>query len=493
MQRSSRDEKLELCASHIVESEGVPAFCENVSDMMTRTLNIESSSLELARVILKDVGLASLVLRIANSALYNRAGRTIMSVAHAITLLGWDTVRAMISTIRYIDHFSSGSAGLRELMLLSVLDALHGRDIAAAVRYPHPEEAYICGLFRNLGEVLVAWHYPHEYAQIVLAMHKEKIPARAACLRHLDFAWDDVGKLVAEAWNMPSKVTSCISGSPATTAPAMERSLVSIVDFAHNTTHALYRKGDPIETVHLRYVTDTGGVQRLVSVRDLTRIVDNAASETRDTLLKLGIPKDRLLLEQQAEHAQQILESMPAFSPSGLAALNQAIETARSGLARDEFELTALIAALLDAVCAAGFDSAVLGLLNDTHTTVRGRLASGRCADDILSRFYFPVDHAEGPIRAALVRKTDILVDRALDDRYDSSTLVTTFGPVAFGLFPIVSDGRAVGCLYADRGSASPGLNLVRSPLGRVRDVIGAAIRKKAPQSGQGRVSTPRS
>lgn len=481
----SQDEKLDSCMRRIFQTEGVPAFCEHVRDVMTRTLNLESSSMELARVILKDLGLTAQVLRIANSALYNRSGRAILSVAHAITLLGWDAVRSMLSAIRYIERFAKNSPGMRELMLLALLNAIHCREIARVAGYPRPEEAYICGLFRNLGEVLVACHYPQQYSSIILAMHNEKIPARAACLRYLGFSWDDVGRLVAEAWNMPAKVALCMRGWPNQEGSSLDPSLASITAYGHELTHALYRKGGGMETVHLRCLSEPDGAKVLIPVRELARIVDSAVLETEQTFSKLGIPVERLLLSHQAESAKQILESTPVFSTAAMSALEQSAEECRRRLERNDFELAALILSLLEAVCAAGFDCAVFGLLNETHTVVRGRLAKGQGAEDILARFHFPVDRAEGPIRAALLSKIDVLVDRARDDRYDKSVLVAAFEPVAFALLPVVSDGRAIACLYAHRLNPSPGLALARSPLGRVRDTIGAAIRKRAPQAGR--------
>src|SRR5437868_6991734 len=78
-----------------------------------------------------------------------------MSVPHAIILLGWDTVRNLVSTVRYIEHFAARGAGVGEMLLVSVLSAAHSRDIAAVIGYPSPEEAHLTGLFRNLGEVLI--------------------------------------------------------------------------------------------------------------------------------------------------------------------------------------------------------------------------------------------------------------------------------------------------------------------------------------------------
>lgn len=481
--RSRRDEKLDACVKRIFESEGVPAFCEHVSDVLAHTVSLETTSVELARIILKDLGLTSQTLRIVNSAMYNRSDRPILSVAHAVIMLGWDAVRNMLSAIRYIEHFANVSPGIRELMLLSVLDAVHSRDVASVLGYPYPEEAYVCGLFRNLGEVLVACHYPKEYSSIILAMQTEKIPARVACLRYLDFSWDDLGRRLAEAWNMPRKVHLCMRESDAASTSVLERSLFSITNYTHDLTHALYRKGDGIESVHLRYVINPEGVQTLVSVRELHKIVDSAAVETEKTFSQLGIPRERLLLGQQAERARHIIECTTVFDDVVLKTLDDAIDSALERLESDDFELSDLITSLLDALCAAGFDRAVFGLLNESHTVVRGRLASGANAEDVLAGFHFAVDRADGPIRAALVRKTDVLVERARDDRYDKSVLVTTLTPAAFALFPNVTDGKAVACLYADRKSASPGLVNARSALGRARDAIGLAIRKKARMS----------
>ena len=49
----------------------------------------------------------------------------------------------MVSTVRYIEHFANRSPCLRELLLLSVLTAVHGRDVAEAIGYLRSEEAYI--------------------------------------------------------------------------------------------------------------------------------------------------------------------------------------------------------------------------------------------------------------------------------------------------------------------------------------------------------------
>jgi len=283
----SREEKLDLCVKRISHSEGVPPFCDHANEIMVRTLDLDGgSSKKLVHVILQDVGLASHVLRLANSALNNHSGRPIMSVAHAITVLGWLEVRGLASALRYIEHFANRSPRLRELVLASVLTAVQSREVAKVAGYPHPEEAYICGLFRNLGEVLIACNYPDEHSRIILILDEEKIPERAACVRVLDFSWDEVGTRVAERWHMPPAVRFAMDTARTGRSP-LEASLASVTNYAHRLTHALYRKGATIDTVHLETVLSSTGQAVLVSVRDLRAIVELAAAETHDMFAAL--------------------------------------------------------------------------------------------------------------------------------------------------------------------------------------------------------------
>jgi HD-like signal output (HDOD) protein len=305
----TRREKLELCVKQLCQSEGVPPFCDHANEILIRTLDLDGGSCKkLVQVILQDVGLACQVLRLANSALYNHSGRPIMSIAHALAVLGWLEVRSMASTLRYIEHFANRAPALRELVLMSVLTAVQSREVAAALGHPRAEEAYVCGLFRNLGELLIACHYPEEHAQIILIMDQEKIPERAACLRVLDFPWDDVGIGVAARWQMPGAVRLAMETSLTGVTPA-DRSLASIARYGHNVTRALYRRGATIDTIHLETALNPAGHPVLVPVGDLCAIVDLAIVETSEMFSMLQIPIDTLRISKQAERARKPAES----------------------------------------------------------------------------------------------------------------------------------------------------------------------------------------
>jgi HD-like signal output (HDOD) protein len=305
-------EKLEICVNRIAHSEGVPPFSDHASEILVRTLDFDGgSSKKLVQIILQDVGLASQVLRLANSVLNNHSGRPIMSVTHATAVLGWLEVRSLASAARYLEHFANRSPGLRELVVTSVLTAVQSREVAALLGYPQPEDAYICGLFRNLGELLIACHYPEEHSQIILILAEENIPERAACLRVLDFFWDDVGICVAKLWHLPPAVLVGMDASSAAAGSPLDRCLASITNYSHNLTRALYGTGATIDSIHLASVLNPAGQAALVSARDLQAIVDLAMEKTREMLSTLHIPTENLLISKQAERARKSLESNP--------------------------------------------------------------------------------------------------------------------------------------------------------------------------------------
>ena len=460
----------------------MPPFREHASQVLTGTLDLDGTSARLARVVLKDLGLSSQILRLGNSAAYNRSERSVINVTHAITLLGWENVRALVGALKYVEHFAGQSPGLRELMVGSLLSGFHVREIAIALQYPWPEEAYVAGLFRGLGEVLIARHYPKEYSEILLIVEDEKIPWSAASIRVLGFPWDEIGLRIAESWRLPAKVILCLSGDTHDARSVLDRCLVSIADYGHNLTNSLYREGAPFSSIQLCPVVDAHGLYSIVSGRDLRHIVDSAFADTQGTLTLLRIPSSTLLLTKQADDARQLLESVKVVDAAALRSLEKTIQEATRQLARGDFELSSLVVSLIDAIQSACFDRVVFGLVNDDRTHIRGRLGSGDSIDTVLDRFEFTLDTGDGAL-LALQHKIDILVDRARDDRYDESALLRSLEPKVFLLLPIVIDGEAVGCLYADCQRGVSGLEGVLGPCARARDVITRAIRKKAPDT----------
>ncbi|HYL74464.1 MAG TPA: HDOD domain-containing protein [Bryobacteraceae bacterium] len=475
--QTKREESVQVCLRRILSGDGLPPFRDHAIDLLRGILDPNSSSARLARVILKDLGLASQILRLSNSAAYNHSERRVISVTHAVTLLGWENVRTLVGALKYVEHFARQSPGLRTLMVNALLSGSHVRELAVALQYPWPEEAYITGLFRGLGEVLVARYFPKEYSEILLLVQDEKVPWSAACLRVLGFPWDELGARIAENWRLPSKVVMCLAGTDS--GSMLDRCLTSLANYGQALTNSIYREGAPFHKIQLSPILDANGQSTIVSVRDLRRVVDSALADTQGTLSLLGIPSGTLLLSEQAEDARQLVHSMRVVDASALRGLDQVLQEANRSAVRGDFELSSFIGSLLEAIRSSCLDRVVFGLVNEGRTQIRGRLGSGDSIDTLLNRFEFSLDSGDGAL-LALQHKIDLLVDRERDDRYEESLLATCLEPSVFLLLPIVIDGQTVGCLYADCQRPVSGLSGVLAPCSRARDIITRAIQKAA-------------
>ena len=64
--------------------------------------------------------------------MYNHSGRPILSIAHAVMLLGWLQVRNLVSAVRFIEHFAA-QFGMARLSLFFDHPALGLRSNSDAV------------------------------------------------------------------------------------------------------------------------------------------------------------------------------------------------------------------------------------------------------------------------------------------------------------------------------------------------------------------------
>jgi hypothetical protein len=444
---------------------------------MKRSFDPNGGSSHLARIILKDLGLTLHVLRVANSPLYNRSGRAIIGVVHAITLLGWDTVRNLVGAMHFIEHYARESPGLRELMMFSMLTATHSRQLAAQVGYPRPEEAYVVGLFRNLGEVLLARHFGREYAQMLLLTQQENISEHAACMQVFGFSFEDLALRLADCWTMPCVSYTLAGGQTCTTAE--ERCLASVANFGHQLTSVLYRQGGPVESLPACAIFGPSGANCCPSRRDIRNLVNQAVDDTRDTFNALRIPIGALGLDKQAEQARAILNSLEQIQPvAGFTEMDGVARMAESMLGSPAFEISIFIQLLLDAVVRyCGFQRAIFALLSEDRTAIRGRLGSGQDIDDALHLFHFSLMRGDPALSAAIDRKLDLWINTKTDTRYTASRITALFESPNFVLLPVAVDDIVAGTIFAERKApfSSPEL---RKCVEDVRRLIAVGIAK---------------
>ena len=482
---SKTNDRLAEFLAEIAGMAEFPALSHSIEQVLLKVAE-EASLQHITNVILKDYSLTLRILRTANSPLYNRSGRQIHSISHAVTLLGVEAVREMATGVVLLEHFRKHSPGLKELILLSLLTANHAREVADRVGYPKREEAYLCGMFRNLGEVLVACYHPRGYAAVLLRVQEDQIPAAQACFEVLGFDYDRAGRAVAAQWRIPESVRECMSDrvvrlrrAPSNDAERLE----AITHFAHKLTIAVYRRERNAARASVNLLLNSLGPVLGLTHDDVKAIVELALAETGEVFQAMNVPMDHLRLKRQTEAAlEQTDEEQPVD-----AGLENSTETETlATLLRDVTaqvdrgspdDLGAITMMVMEAIYRGGpFDHVLFALLDEKGHRLGGIIGFGESIDRLIKNFNFPVIGAAGPVAAAVLKRTDVFVAGPRDRRYDGTKFSQVVGEPQYGLLPLVAGGSVAGCLYFDRHEVKNFDAGALATIGALRDQLCRAL-----------------
>jgi len=194
-----------------------------INRMTSRDSNATAS--QVANVVLRDFALTNKLLKLANSAFYGVLAGEVKSVSHAISLLGFQQLRVTANSLTLFSHLKdrTKSRALGELLIRSFVAGLLARHLAQRDGLNVAEEAFICGMFQTLGEMLTMFYFAEEYTDIMELVEGGKLNKRQAAVQVLGADFSLLGAAVAEEWRFPKMYVDAIAGLPddgAVTAPA---------------------------------------------------------------------------------------------------------------------------------------------------------------------------------------------------------------------------------------------------------------------------------
>ena len=186
----------------------LPVFSASVNRIRKISADPESDSMDLAKEVMKDLGFSVKLLRLANSSYYNRGLGKISSVSRAVVLLGFNTVKNLGFTLKFIESFKAQHPGvdMEKMLVRSYLAAGFVRDIALKAGVKDPEESYICALLHNLGEMVCGYFMPEKFLELQKLQQAQEMPAIDAERAVLGVSLAEIGKQLASQWEFPSSV-----------------------------------------------------------------------------------------------------------------------------------------------------------------------------------------------------------------------------------------------------------------------------------------------
>ncbi|RJG01047.1 HDOD domain-containing protein [Noviherbaspirillum sedimenti] len=166
----------------------------------------------MAYKVSQDQALSAKTLRLANSSFYGLQ-RKVTTIQQAITVLGFDSVRTLITAAGVIGNFSEEqhpSFDFTNFWRHAIGTALCAKELARALNL-NQDYAFISGLLHDIGVLVLVTRFPEQYSKVMSYRDRhdcDRIEAERAVLG-LDHTV--VGRALAEYWKFPLVIQKSIA------------------------------------------------------------------------------------------------------------------------------------------------------------------------------------------------------------------------------------------------------------------------------------------
>lgn len=198
--------ELSALSIRVARTPGLGMLPQITSQILRMVDNPNASPRQIGALIERDPGLASKLLKTANSAYYGSPGK-IKTVSQAISVMGLSAVRSVVVSQAYQQMTAVRGASKRFDRLAfwqhSLATASAARVLAKLKGYRDPEEAFLAGLMHDAGRLVMDRFLPNEFDQICTLALERVIPLIEAEREVLGYTHVEVGDMLAEQWNLP--------------------------------------------------------------------------------------------------------------------------------------------------------------------------------------------------------------------------------------------------------------------------------------------------
>ena len=468
-----------------------PALSNSVVRIQRVAMSETESLASLSEEILKDVSLTNKLLRMVNTANFSSvAGGGIGTVSRAVALVGFAGIRNMALSVILLEHMGDKghAALLKEEFLRALMAGTLAGDLTPVAR--EGEEAFLAGMFQNLGRLLTEYYFPEEALQIRqhLASGSAALPTPAAreaeARKVLGLSFDELGAGVAKAWGLPDTLQRALR-SPAGAVPprAVDRKADQGVERmrwlargANALTDALLSADGDAQAAALAAVAESYAPALGLQPRDMLQSVLAARTQLSHLAQAMGLqvaagaPARRLLqataapagqaagLERTLVSPRAAPGAVPASAGAVQARLTQGLDNVCEAVAKKSMRLNEVLNLVLETMQQALDLRCVVFCLREPKSGhLVGRVALGVGSSEISAAFRVAPEAAAGTdlFAAVCTKGADLLI---ADAKSVASRLPAWYrqrvNAPTFLLLPMHLKGASIGLIYADKAAA---------------------------------------
>ncbi len=443
----------------------LPSLPQTLLQIQTVAEDKNSSADDLAQCILKDQALTLRLLKVVNSALYQRRGKDdVRTVRRAVIVVGFETVRKLALGLSVFDMMSklSRSPYLAEIARHSLITAGFAQILGEASGLVAPEEAFVAALVHDIGKVVLLECSP-EAMDKVLTDVSRGVAALDSERRHYGITHDRAGRRIAERWNLPTDILGVIGDHhdiDPMYPPRNLASLLAVIVFAN----AMSRF-----TCQPEQNTEEYGILRRAG-----KVLQIPSSKLEDIYLQVG---DRLEdlgrqvgvdLGELKDYGRVVnVDGSVNVAPRSLGQEDIARRTASQltlyrqvgkGLAAGDDPRGLLESILTGAVDILGFERVILLKVDRQEHCFRNLASAGIGADKLAANLALPLKRGTGPLALAVLEHRTYHVPNAQSDAYGGAAgaeLLASAQCQGYAVAPIRTPAGVVGVIYADCGPHS--------------------------------------
>jgi diguanylate cyclase (GGDEF)-like protein len=168
---------------------------------------------QIANTISQDPALSAKVLRLVNSPVF-ALRQEVRTVPHALALLGVNAVRTLALSFSLVRDLRKGQqAGLQTYWKRSIVSGVAARELAVALRFPAPDEAFLAALLQDIGILALGRVAGKDYEKIAVRAGDDHLAL--ARLEREAFGSDhaEVGAWMLGTWRLPETLRVAVAFS----------------------------------------------------------------------------------------------------------------------------------------------------------------------------------------------------------------------------------------------------------------------------------------
>lgn len=464
-----------------------PALSESISAINRVVSSDKEPVSTLTNVILKDIALTNKLLKVVNAAHYKQFGGSISTISRAVSILGFDSVRAAALSLLLFEHLQNKdqAADLQDLVAGCLFSSAVARELAQGLGVANSEEAAICAMFQPLGKLLVTFYLHEESVQIAQLARAKDISEDRAAASVLGMSYTQIALGIAKHWNFPASMTESLTpcdGTRLTHALFKNESLRVVASCANELSH-IAMKAEPRDKRNcVTRLLDKYGSAMELSKEKLVTVLEKSTERFKSEVTGTGFKNGAVRVAREIGHLAQAARgespsecvdpvngppTLPGVIPVGelpnaqdrRAQLMAGIQDITNTLAGD-YDLSQALRIILETIyrgCA--FEHVLLFTRDSRGQALHCRLGFGQNADKLVrDGLSISLTPARDLFYGAISRGADVFIQDAFAEKVAAHVPAwhrSKLGTRTFLLLPMVVRSKPVGLIYADSNNAS--------------------------------------